>query len=299
MSNEGPFGRYLQAGSRLAGRLRRRTVRVIGTPQRQRQELAEARAKLTSARGQLKSTQGELKAARQELRAAKLDRDTRKLPEPVERTVRAVRAEHLTFLTLPALRDLAVAVLDLDRNQTPGLIVEAGTALGGSAIVLATAKAPERRMKVYDVFGLIPEPSERDGADVHDRYQTIKAGEAKGFAGETYYGYRENLYDEVTQSFVRLGVPPAENEVELIQGLFQDTVNVEEPVALAHLDGDWYDSTMTCLERLTPQLVPGGRIVLDDYEMWSGCRAAVDDYFRNRIMDFRFERHQRLHVVRR
>jgi hypothetical protein len=28
--------------------------------------------------------------------------------------------------------------------------------------------------------------------------------------------------------------------------------------------------------------VPGGRIVLDDYYKWSGCRAAVDEYFAGR-----------------
>jgi asparagine synthase (glutamine-hydrolysing) len=44
-------------------------------------------------------------------------------------------------------------------------------------------------------------------------------------------------------------------------------------------------------------VVSGGRIVLDDYFQWSGCRAAVDEYFSGRD-EFRLERRSKLHVVR-
>ena len=97
--------------------------------------------------------------------------------------------------------------------------------------------------------------------------------------------------------FARHGIKPAEHNVELVQGLFQDTLEIGEPVAFAHLDGDWYESTMTCLERIVPHLVVGGRIVLDDYFHYSGCRDAVDEYFQDRP-GFRLERRMKLHVVR-
>ena len=190
------------------------------------------------------------------------------------------------------LRELAAAVLDAESDGLAGLVIEAGAARGGSAIVMAAAKAPDRPMKVYDVFGMIPPPTEQDGPDVHARYEKIAGGEARGVGGETYYGYRDDLYQEVTDSFTRLGVPVGEHRVELIRGLFEDTIELDEPVAIAHLDGDWYESTMTCLTRIAPLLVPGGRIVLDDYYQWSGCRAAVDEYFSGRD-GFRLERHSR------
>jgi hypothetical protein len=152
-------------------------------------------------------------------------------------------------------------------------------------------------MKVFDVFGMIPPPSEKDGEDVHQRYQTILSGESKGIAGETYYGYRDGLLAEVTESFANHGLPIGENRIELIQGLFQDTIELDEPVALAHLDGDWYESTMTCLSRIAPLLAVGGRFVIDDYDAWSGCRTAVDEYFAGRA-GFRFERRGKLHIVR-
>jgi Macrocin-O-methyltransferase (TylF) len=241
---------------------------------------------------ELKTTRAKLRRTRAQLAAAGFD-----LPPAVEATIAQARDEHLTYLKAEHLRALAAAVLDVERAQLPGLILEAGTARGGSAIVMAAAKAPARPMKVYDVFGMIPPPGEQDGPDVHERYATIAAGEAHGVGGDTYYGYRDDLYAEVTDSFTRLGVPAAEHSVELVQGLFEDTIDLDEPVAFAHLDGDWYESTMTCLTRIAPLLVPGGRIVLDDYYMWSGCRRAVDEYFDGRD-GFRQEQRARLHVVR-
>jgi predicted O-methyltransferase YrrM len=248
-------------------------------------ELRDVKRRLRSSRRQVRELQ------------ARLDAATHALPERVEETIARARAEHLTYLRPTHLRELAASVQELESDGLPGLVIEAGTARGGSAIVMAAAKEPARPMKVYDVFGMIPPPGEADGADVHERYRRIAAGSAKGVGGETYYGYRDDLYGEVTESFTRLGVPAAENGVELVRGLFEDTIRLDEPVALAHLDGDWYESTMTCLERIAPLLVPGGRIVLDDYDKWSGCRAAVDEYFAGRD-GFRFERRARLHVVR-
>jgi hypothetical protein len=244
---------------------------------------------------ELRDTRRKLKSARAKLREAR--GDAYSLPPEVEEAIARARAEHLTFLKPEHLRDLARAVVDIEDRRLPGLLVEAGTARGGSAIVIAAAKAPERPMKVYDVFGMIPPPTERDGPDVHRRYEAIAAGTARGVGGETYYGYRDDLYGEVTESFARLGVPADERNVELIQGLFEDTIELDEPVAFAHLDGDWYESTMTCLERIAPLVVPGGRIVLDDYFQWSGCRTAVDEYFSGRD-EFRLERRSKLHVVR-
>ena len=247
---------------------------------------------LEATRAKLRRTRAQLRDARSRLAEATYD-----LSPEVEEVIERARAEHLSYLRKNDLRELATIVADADANQLPGLIVEAGTARGGSAIVMAAAKAPARGMKVYDVFGMIPAPSEQDGPDVHRRYEKIAGGEAKGVGGDTYYGYRDDLYEEVKASFGRLGVPVDEHNVELVQGLFEDTIDLDEPVAFAHLDGDWYESTLTCLERLAPLIVPGGRIVLDDYDHWSGCRRAVDEYFADRP-GFRLEHKAKLHVIR-
>ena len=165
----------------------------------------------------------------------------------------AFKSQKLTYLNLAALHDLQAAVRDAEETSRPGALVECGCALGGSAIVLAAArKGNDRPVWVYDVFGMIPPPSDRDGEDVKERYSTIVSGEAKGLDGQTYYGYKQSLYDEVTASFKRFGLPVETGNIHLIKGLFEDTLRPGGAVALAHLDGDWYDSLMVCLERLWP-----------------------------------------------
>ena len=271
---------YARRARRLAGRLRRRVTgpRSAGAGGAGRPSPAPDAGPTTPTPVQIGPVRSEL------------------TPE-LERVITGVMDEHLSYLGVVALRTLAAAVTELEAAGVPGLIVETGTALGGSAIVMATAKSPQRAMKVYDVFGMIPPPGERDGADVHDRYETIVSGAADGLGGETYYGYRTDLMAEVAESFARHGVPVGEHHVELVQGLFEDTLTLDEPVALAHLDGDWYESTMTCLRRIVPLVSPGGRLVIDDYDAWSGCRTAVDEFFTGRT-DFRFERRGKLHIVR-
>ena len=74
---------------------------------------------------------------------------------------------------------------------------------------MAAAKAPERPMKVYDVFGMIP-PADREGRRRRPRaLREDRRGESKGVGGDTYYGYRDDLYAEVTESFARHGVRSA------------------------------------------------------------------------------------------
>jgi asparagine synthase (glutamine-hydrolysing) len=164
--------------------------------------------------------------------------------------------------------------------------------------VLAAAKARERPLHLYDTFGLIPPPSDRDGEDVQARYELIAAGEAEGPGGSRYYGYEDDLLGQIAELFHEHGYPPEEQNVEFMQGLFQDTMQIEDPVALAHLDSDWFESVYTCLERIAPRLSVGGRFVIDDYGAWSGARDAVDEFFAARRDEFEFEEHARLHIVR-
>jgi hypothetical protein len=39
--------------------------------------------------------------------------------------------------------------------------------------------------------------------------------------------------------------------------------------------------------------------VIDDYDDWSGCRKAVDAYFRDKRDTYEFIRRARLHIVRK
>ncbi len=222
------------------------------------------------------------------------------IPEPIADVMRRVRAERLTYLLPSKLTSLVRLCRDAEASEMPGVIIEAGCALGGSAIALCATKSKDRPLLVYDVFGMIPPPSEHDDADIHERYETIKSGQSTGIGGDKYYGYEEGLYEKVGASFDAFGMPKDEHHVSLIKGLVQDTLTGDEPVCLAHVDVDWYEPVMVCLERIVPRLVPGGAIVLDDYLDWSGCRKATDEYFSgDRRAGYEFDESAGHLVVRR
>lgn len=217
----------------------------------------------------------------------------------VATTLMRVRRERLTYLTLPVLLELQHAAAQVEKADVPGIFIEAGCALGGSAIVLAATKNPQRPMRVYDVFGMIPPPSANDGPDALLRYQCIATGQSAGIGGDLYYGYQSDLLHRVTTNFARHGVPIEQRRIQLIQGLYEDTLHIDEPVALAHIDCDWHDSVWTCLTRIGPYVSPGGKLIIDDYQDLSGCRKAVDRYFEDKRDDFVFELRSRLHITRR
>jgi len=223
-------------------------------------------------------------------------RIVRRRPPPI---VEAVRAERLSYLEEVALCDLFSAVRDIEAAGCPGRLIEAGCGLGGSAIVIASAKDAKRQFDVYDLFGMPPGATDGDGPDVHALYERIASGRQEGIGGDVFYGYRDDVYAECVANLERHGIATERGDVNLVCGLLQDTLEVQEPVALAHVDCDRYESVKTCLQRIAPRLVRGGRLIIDDYVAWSGCRNAVDEYFAGKRDEYRFAWLSRLHVVRR
>jgi asparagine synthase (glutamine-hydrolysing) len=201
----------------------------------------------------------------------------------VARVIRKVADEHLSYHDIDSLLKLARVAINNEKNHIEGAIIETGCGSGGSAITLAAAKSKDRMLLVYDVFGFHPPPSEENGPDVHERYKIIASGKAEGIAGKTYYGYERDLYGKVLQTFADFGLGTKENNVHLTKGLFENTLKVESPVSLAHIDCDWYESVMICLNRIEPHLVKGGTIVVNEY--WSGSRKAIGKYFENKSRD--------------
>jgi len=211
--------------------------------------------------------------------------------------IKRVQRGRLTYLDRSALGWLAEHVKAVEREQVPGVLLETGCALGGSSIVIASSKNRERRFQVYDVFGQIPPPSDKDGADVHARYAVISSGKSKGIDGDRYYGYESDVLGKVRSNFRELGVDPEQNRVEFVQGLYENSLHPSGPIAFAHIDCDWYDSVTVCLERIVPLLAPGGRMVIDDYFSYSGCRTAIWDYFRHQLDHYKFVYGPRLMIT--
>ncbi len=212
------------------------------------------------------------------------ERITRMFRPEISGVARRVKKQKLTYLSSAKIRNLENCLRDVEARRVPGLIAEAGLALGGSAILLAAQMAPARTFHGYDVFARIPPPSERDDEKSRARFAVIESGQAKGIGDAAYYGYMDNLYEQVVKNFAAFGLAVDGQRIHLHRGLFEDTM-VFAPgtrVALAHIDCDWYDPVRLCLERLYPLWSPGGYFISDDYNDYGGCRQAVDEFLATR-----------------
>jgi len=184
----------------------------------------------------------------------------------------------LSYLSKGALHSIQQVIKKLESDKIEGKFVEMGCALGGSSIQIGKTKSRDRVFEVYDVFGMIPEPSKKDSEDIHERYDVIVNGESSGIDGNKYYGYEEDLLSKVKSNLTQFGLLQDDN-IFFVKGLYQDTLDIDSAIAFAHIDCDWYDSVMTCLTRIEPYLSVGGVMIIDDYYSWSGCKDAVDDYY--------------------
>src|SRR6266852_1157120 len=106
---------------------------------------------------------------------------------------RAVSRARLTYLSAVKLRNLERCLRQIEDGDIPGDCLEFGVALGGSAILIAAQMGPHRQFTGYDLFGVIPPPSERDDERAHERYRVIASGNSPGIGRDRYYGYEPDL----------------------------------------------------------------------------------------------------------
>ena len=210
-----------------------------------------------------------------------------------------VKTDKLTYLSNLKLRNFQRCLKEIDAKNIKGDFFEFGIALGGSAIILAS-QLGERRFHGYDVFGMIPPPGDDDEKDTHERYDVIATGAATGIRGDPYYGYDDKLYETVTDNFARYKLTVDGDKITLHKGLFEDTLRLkpDTQVALVHIDCDWYEPVLFCLETVAPNLANGGVIIVDDYNDFEGCRKATD-HFLTQNPEFQIEMRRPHAVIKR
>jgi len=99
-----------------------------------------------------------------------------------------------------------------------------------------------------------------------------------GKVGDNLSGGINNVYN--TFNKLNLNV----DNVILVKGFFQDTLQIQEnidnigKIAVLRLDGDWYESTKICLEKLYDKVIDGGIIIIDDYGHFIGAKMATDEF---------------------
>src|SRR5690606_37626477 len=99
----------------------------------------------------------------------------------------------------------------------------------------------------------------------------------RGVHGNNYDNCRASL-EEFTATLAMTGRPASSFEIR--KGWFSDTLPgiAPPPIAVLRLDVDFYSSTLECLEAFWPAVVPGGIVIIDDYDVFAGCTRAVHEH---------------------
>lgn len=160
--------------------------------------------------------------------------------------------------------------VNLDMRQHS--VVECGVWKGGASFAMMDQFPECEEFHLFDSFEGLPDPTERDGQ------RAIDLSDGDLFIEERNYA----SYDEVIANAAAFGFT---DRCAVHKGWFEDTVKAEavtRPIGILRMDGDWYDSTMTILDRLYDSVAPGGIIIVDDYYDWPGCSQAVHDFLSKR-----------------
>jgi O-methyltransferase len=154
-----------------------------------------------------------------------------------------------------------------------GDIVECGVWNGGSAAIMALANTTQkencidRSIWLFDSFQGLPQATEKDGTIERQSY---------------FEGWNKGDIHKVKQVFAKLGL--SLDQVKIIPGWFNDTLGTAavEQIAILLIDADWYDSVKIVLDTFYDKVVPGGFVILNDYNTWEGCNRALDDFLTER-----------------
>jgi O-methyltransferase len=155
-------------------------------------------------------------------------------------------------------------------KDVKGVVVECGTWKGGMIGGIAKMlQQPDRKYYLFDSYEGLPDAIELDGK------------QAQAFATDPkMIEQYDNCKADIEFAREAMKISGAKN-VEIIKGWFNDTLPhfpKNEGIAILRLDGDWYESTMECLDNLFDKVVDGGIIIFDDYYSWEGCSKAVHDF---------------------
>jgi len=170
--------------------------------------------------------------------------------------------------------DLQLLSRAMEQRTVPGLIMEFGVAAGRT--INHISSLTDQPVYGFDNFAGLPE--------------TWRTGFGAG-------------------SF-RREVPAVNGNVELVVGLFDDTLGDfldrhDGPVSLLHVDCDLYSGAKTIFDELAPRIVPGTVIVFDEYFNYPGWEhhefKAFHEFVAANDISYRYDsfvsRHQQVCVV--
>jgi len=162
----------------------------------------------------------------------------------------------------------------------PGCVVECGVWRGGMMAALSHIMGKDRTYYLFDSFEGLPPAQAIDGPAAHAWQQNTESA--------NYHDNCSASLIDAQNTMARAGV----RDAHLVKGWFDQSLknfDFPEPIALLRLDGDWYDSTLTCLKACYDRVAVRGLIVIDDYTTWDGCSRAVHDFLSQRQLSERVD----------
>lgn len=181
-----------------------------------------------------------------------------------------------SMLSTVRLLNLYYLAQETERLGLKGDVVECGVWNGGAAAMTSRGyhdigdHRTKRTIWLFDSFEGLPAPSAKDSKSEVECY---------------FEGLCKGSIENVKDIFHKLGLD-MEN-VRIVKGWLDVTMKSPgiKEIALLHIDTDWYDSVKTPLDRLYPNIVPGGFVVIDDYWFHQGCKAAVHDFIKENSLE--------------
>ena len=158
-------------------------------------------------------------------------------------------------------RQIVAAATRIQANGVPGALVECGVLDGGMSALMASAAGNDRELHLFDSWQGLPATTDEDGQ-----------------ASKKWEGQVVGSPARVRQVLRKVNVDL--DRVTFHRGWFHETFPDAhiEPIAMLHIDCDFFQPTRLCLDRWFPHMSAGGYIQLDDYEVFAGCKKAVDQF---------------------
>jgi hypothetical protein len=175
----------------------------------------------------------------------------------------------LTMCGEQSIQHLLSALQTIELERIPGDLIEAGVWRGGLPILmrafLHSVGNRDRVVYLADSFQGLPDSLEDPNDQLAHRLLAPLS-------------YLASSRTQVEQALDFFGL--RDSQVRFLEGWFSETLFrlPRTPLALARLDGDYYESTRDALRELYPRLSPGGFLIIDDYNLPLGCKRAVDEY---------------------
>jgi len=165
-------------------------------------------------------------------------------------------------------------------NEIDGDIAECGVYRAGGTIILAKVLKKfnsDKRIYAFDSFEGMPEATDVDKMKNGDVFYK------KGVLAATSLDYVNS----------KAKYYKVDNYINFVKGYFENTLSItikpEHKFCAVVIDPDQYLGTKYCLEFFYDKVLPGGHIIIDDYDIEDkqkadtpGVKFAADEFLRNK-----------------